>query len=306
MGVGLAFPRELYSLSTFEISRIADTKQWPKLTPNTSSKDNDNKSAVTSPGVLIRTWNYSTGYLRNVLDPLFVLGGYAFGGEEAQSKEGSTSNYVKKEDPRDVATFYRAKKRSNQAIFERLHRRSDGRTFCVANYHNPCEITMRPIITFHAALYVEKAQRFACGNPLIVCGDFNMQPDSGGYQLITTAHLDRAHPEYPLLPSEDPWRPTLFKMESAYRVANGVEPEITNKAVRLIVRWGAEPNAFAGTLDYIFISKGIHVKDTVPLPSHEDRKPVSWPTAAIPSDHLMIGATFELPEQCQGEEESKL
>ena len=311
MGVGLAFPRELYSLSTLEIKRIAETKNWPKLTPKTRSNDKGSKDSVVvaaSPGIVSRSWNYSTGYLRNVLDPLFVLGGYAFGSSskdgEEETKSKSSSKDVKKEDPPDIATFYRAKKRANQAIFERLCRRSDGRMFCVANYHNPCEISMRPIITLHAVLYVEKAQQFASGNPLIVCGDFNMQPDSGGYELVTTGQLDRFHPEYPLLPSKDPWRPTLTKMESAYHVANGVEPVMTNKAVRLIGKWGAEPNAFAGTLDYIFISKGMKVKDTVPLPSDDDMEAVSWPTAVIPSDHLMLGASLQLPELC--EEESKL
>ena len=109
-----------------------------------------------------------------------------------------------------------------------------------------------------------------------------------------------------MLPVADSWRPTLRAMPSAYAAANGTEPEVTNKAVRLIGKWGAAPNAFSGTLDYIFFdaSRGLRVVETLPLPSEEDRTPISWPTFAIPSDHLMVGATFELSSN--GEEESKM
>ena len=314
MGVGVAFPRSLYSLSKFEISKISDTKKWPRLSEKKSSGSGGGTTTIMDfESVLARSWNYSTTYVRNVFDPLFLLGSLAFGSSSSTSTSSSSSSKggTAKQDSKAtttltpdeqqeknaIETFYQSKRRSNQAILLRLQRKSDGTIFCVANYHNPCAIHLRPIITFHAAMYVQKAQQFAESYPLIVCGDFNMTPDSGGYQLVTTAQLDTSHPEYPLLPDLDPWRPTLRAMSSAYWVSNGQEPETTNKAVRLIGSWGGtEPNAFSGTLDYIFFDskRGLSVVDTLSLPSKEDQTPISWPTLSIPSDHLMIGATFQL------------
>ena len=305
MGVGLAFPRALYSLSTFEISRIADTKEWPRLTTHTQKQETKTSA---SESTLTRTWNYSAVYLRNVFDPLFVLSSYAFGSstESNDDKKTSATNSNKRkkqqEDPPDVATFYRAKKRWNQAILVRLQRKSDGRIFCVTNYHNPCAIDLRPIITFHAAMYLMKAQKFAKNDPLIVCGDFNMTPDSGGYQLTTTGQLELSHSEYPTLPAGDSWKPTVVPMISALASVLGEEPELTNKAVRLIGKWGAEPSAFSGTLDYIFISKGLRAVATLPLPSSNDLAAKSFPTNNIPSDHLLIGASVELTTGINTEE----
>ena len=82
-----------------------------------------------------------------------------------------------------------------------------------------------------------------------------------------------------------------------------IEPKITNKAVRLIGNWGATPNAFEGCLDYIFYSNGLEPVDTTPFPSAEELSAVSYPTSAIPSDHLLMGCSFNLKSK---EEESKL
>ena len=311
MGVGLAFPRSLYSLETFEISRISDTKEWPRLTTATATKKQSDVNATTD-SVLARTWNYSAGYIRNVFDPLFVLGSLAFGSGAATATSTTPTKSKKKskqEDPPDVATFYQSKKRWNQAILLRLQRRSDNQSFCVTNYHNPCAIHLRPVITFHACMYVMKCQTFAKQDPLIICGDFNMTPDSGGYKLVTTGTLDVNHEDahgnmdYPKLPIDDPWKPNLYKMKSAYKEILGNEPKITNKAVRLIGNWGATPNAFEGCLDYIFYSNGLEPVDTTPFPSAEELNAVSYPTSAIPSDHLLMGCSFNLKSK---EEESKL
>ena len=127
-----------------------------------------------------------------------------------------------------------------------------------------------------------------------------MTPDSGGYKLLTTGTLAADHPEFPALPKWDPWRPTLQAMQSAYAEAHpeGQEPATTNKAVRLIGKWGAEPNAFGGTLDYVFVlggeSASLSVLEALPLPDESVLKArPSWPTASIPSDHLVVGATLQ-------------
>jgi 2',5'-phosphodiesterase len=126
-----------------------------------------------------------------------------------------------------------------------------------------------------------------------------MTPESGGYELLTTGSLAANHPEFPTLPSWDSWRPTLRAMKSAYAEAHpeGQEPETTNKAVRLIGKWGAKANAFSGTLDYVFIFSGesasFSVLEVLALPDKAvlEARP-SWPTGSIPSDHLEVGATL--------------
>eukprot|EP00946_MAST-07B_sp_MAST-7B-sp1_P004622 g4622.t1 len=301
MGVGMAFPRRLYALETFEISRIADTKDWPKDPDaedrhSRTSRGTNSTSDSLAPSTIL---SYSMAYLRNVLDPFFLVAGLFTNVGIASPSSTERKKDKNKVQSRPEQTFYESKRRWNQAILLRLKRRSDGATFCICTYHNPCAIHCKPIISLHACLVAEKAQAFAGKDPLVLLGDFNMTPDSGGYQLLTTGNLSEDHPEYPVLPPWDPWRPAIKSMTSAYADVHpdGQEPETTNKAVRLIGKWGAEPNAFSGTLDYIFIASGesasLSVVETLPLPDKKvlDARP-SWPTKDIPSDHLEVGATL--------------
>ncbi len=309
MGVGLAFPRKLFALSAFEISRISDTKKWPREDTSAAAAASSAAASASSSSAVAnavgRVWNYSAGYLRSVADPLFLLAGLIAGGAGSSSSTSGGGGGGRRRGAGGAAqqsvadmTFEQAKKRYNQAILVRLRRRSDGREVCVCTYHNPCAIHCKPIITLHAALVCQKAQAFAAGDPLVLLGDFNMTPaDSGGYRLLTTGTLDESHPEYPALPARDPWRPTLVPMRSAYAAAHpeGKEPATTNKAVRLIGKWGASPNAFSGTLDYVFVSDGIAVDSVLDLPPADVlEEKASWPTDKIPSDHLLIGATLRL------------
>ena len=298
MGVGLAFPRGVYALADFEISRIADTKEWPRK-PTIKAQLSSANASASSSNMASSLVAYSTSYLRNVFDPLFLLTNFIWKSgsstvDSSGKKEPAAQNQVEQ-------TFHESRRRWNQAILLRLRRKSDNAVFCVATYHNPCAIHCRPIITLHACLVAEKAQEFAGTDALVLLGDFNMTPDSGGYQLLTTGTLPKSHPEYPTLPKWDFWRPTLKAMRSVYAEAHpeGLEPETTNKAVRLIGKWGAEPNAFSGTLDYIFIMNGettlLSVEEALLLPDKAllDERP-SWPTSKIPSDHLVVGATLKV------------
>lgn len=319
MGVGLAFPRKLFALSAFEISRISDTKKWPREESSSSSTSPSSSSSSSAiANVVGRVLNYSTGYLRGVADPLFLLADLITGRAGASSSSSGGGNRrgggdAARQSVADM-TFEQAKKRYNQAILVRLRFRADGREVCICTYHNPCAFHCKPIITLHAALVCQKAQAFAAGDPLVLLGDFNMTPaDSGGYRLLTTGVLDESHPDYPSLPARDPWRPTLTPMRSAYAAAHpeNKEPATTNKAVRLIGQWGASPNAFSGTLDYVFVSDGITVDSVLDLPPADVlEEKISWPTEKIPSDHLLIGATLRLGDDsdndADGNGEAKL
>lgn len=73
------------------------------------------------------------------------------------------------------------------------------------------------------------------------------------------------------------------------KVNGGREPELTNYAATGLF------GAFVGCLDYLLLSPGLVPLSTLPLPSLADLAPGgSLPTDAEPSDHLMLGATFEV------------
>jgi mRNA deadenylase 3'-5' endonuclease subunit Ccr4 len=74
-------------------------------------------------------------------------------------------------------------------------------------------------------------------------------------------------------------------MRSAYKVKNGSEPDFTNFA-----QIKDDPQ-FIDTLDYIFISPAVEVKEVMPLPHRNDVKG-PFPSKAEPSDHIMLAATL--------------
>ena len=143
------------------------------------------------------------------------------------------------------------------------------------------------VMVIHAALALQHAQRVANGMPLIVAGDWNFQPDSSMYSLVTTGSIDSSDSAFPELRVGDDWRPDVEQpMRSAYFVANGEEPEITNYAE-------FKKERFSGTLDYVFISDQFDVESTLPVPSLEDCDG-PFPSPSEPSDHVMIGAQLLL------------
>ncbi len=68
--------------------------------------------------------------------------------------------------------------------------------------------------------------------------------------------------------------------------AQGCDPELTNFA---LTRDATEP--VAGTLDYVWYSKGLCATAVVPVPP-KAALPGPLPAGTEPSDHLMVGATF--------------
>lgn len=161
----------------------------------------------------------------------------------------------------------------------------------------------------HSSLYAQWAQRFAASArgapgdgscaPHVVVGDFNVQPSSASYELLTS-QLRADHPERP--PARAPHDRTRWSvdalpggaMRSAYALASAderTEPAFTNNA------WVGETGpAFRETLDYIFLSREWAVRAVRPLPplgSLGDGE--FYPSEDEPSDHLMLAAELELP-----------
>eukprot|EP00928_Gymnodinium_smaydae_P052830 TRINITY_DN36982_c0_g1_i1.p1 TRINITY_DN36982_c0_g1~~TRINITY_DN36982_c0_g1_i1.p1 ORF type:complete len:375 (-),score=93.10 TRINITY_DN36982_c0_g1_i1:63-1187(-) len=167
-----------------------------------------------------------------------------------------------------------AGRRPNRYACARLRFRCSGQSVCVGTYHMPAlfgSALNEEVMRLHAAAVLGLAQRFAERSPqrapLVLAGDFNVQPDGAVYELLTRGS----------------------GLRSAYAEALGAEPSHTISAWRSDV---AEP--FIGTLDYILVAKGLSVRGVRLLPSVADGRPL--PSLAEPSDHLLLAADLELAD----------
>jgi len=252
MGITLAFPTAKYKAITMTMRRLSHTKKWP---------------SPPDQGILNKLWDSAHSW---ILAPVRYLSGY---------KE--------KKDEWDLA-----KSRENVFLFARLQTREGlGETLCIGNYHMPCMWRDPKVMTIHTALAGLLMQNLAKDDPYVLCGDFNFDPKSPQYQLVTTGALEQNHPEHPTLRDYDDWRPKLVRpFFSAYASFHGKEPEYTNNAQI------KEEAPFIATLDYIFHSEDLQVTETVSLDYLKELKG-PFPISTEPSDHVMIGAEFKKKDQ---------
>jgi len=150
--------------------------------------------------------------------------------------------------------------------------------FWVATNHMPCKFKNPPLMTVYTALTAKAVQDVAQNDPYILAGDFNQDPATDAYKLLTEGskaklELDVAQ----FLPETQP-------MRSAYAVASE-EPEYTNYCERLLF------GEFVGTLDFIWLSRQWGVVSVDPVPDIDCE---SWPSKTEPSDHCMIAANLKL------------
>ena len=122
--------------------------------------------------------------------------------------------------------------------------------------------------------------------PLILCGDFNSEHDSGVYELITQGELSGTHKDlasrsYGKFTRDGMHHP--FKLRSAYDLIG--ELSFTNYT----------PN-FTGVLDYIWYSHNtMEVKGLLgDVDENYLRSVPGFPNEHFPSDHLALKAEFEL------------
>jgi len=193
---------------------------------------------------------------------------------------------------------YTEARRANRIIYTTLFHRHAKEEFVIGNYHMPClfgSAAKVRVVNMHAAAIVEELHRIAEGKPCILTGDFNFDPSTPPYRMITTGRLSRADPT---CPRYFPDGVDLPPMRSAYSERNGKEPEFTNNVF-------VEAGPFTEVLDYIFLSERSataepdwDVQEVLPLPRLSDVQRenkeadagVFYPTAEQPSDHLPIGA----------------
>eukprot|EP01062_Namystynia_karyoxenos_P073443 TRINITY_DN70240_c0_g1_i1.p1 TRINITY_DN70240_c0_g1~~TRINITY_DN70240_c0_g1_i1.p1 ORF type:complete len:382 (+),score=86.16 TRINITY_DN70240_c0_g1_i1:87-1148(+) len=188
----------------------------------------------------------------------------------------------------EFSPWAEAQRRRNLYCMAHLEQ-SDGTPFTVGCYHMPClfgSAERVQTVNIHAALLAQRLHAAADGAPYLLVGDFNFQPGTSPYNLMTTGQLADSDPECPRGP--EGFSLEVSPLSSAYAAATGVEPMWTCHAQQTR---DAEP--FTGTLDYILASPQWKVEEVMPLPA-EPPSVKSHPTADEPSDHIMIGARLSL------------
>ena len=151
-------------------------------------------------------------------------------------------------------------------------------------------------MVIHAALAGQQAERFANGDAHILAGDFNIQPGSAPYRLLTQGGLPSDEPLLPPSREGDSWKASLTRpYVSAYVEALGNEPELTNYALNKF-----NPEPFMETLDYILAAPGDGAQWKVigvrPLAGKQAvaARDKSYPSAVEPSDHVLLWSELEL------------
>jgi len=276
MGIMIAWPTRQYETVDVEISRVSDTAPagtWPKATPQAASHPH---------GMFTR---HGMKQILGCNPPSF---------DEAA----------------DDFEWKLAKDRMNEALFVRLRPRDDPRqSFVVSSYHMPCLFGSAPkvrVVNIHTYLLLKRLHDFSKGDPAILMGDFNFQPDTspycmctsgGSYDLVqatgSVSKEMRGHhsvaDEVQGLESRLPTGQALpGGLASAYRAFYGEEPLFTNYAQSL-----GQKEPFCETLDYIWYTPGhFDVVHCPALPKARAEVDGPFPSASEPSDHLPLRATL--------------
>lgn len=182
--------------------------------------------------------------------------------------------------------------RNNKMVIVQLKEKNGNKnSFVVGNYHMPCEFRLPKVMVIHSCLAAQYVQSFSKGLPHILTGDFNFQPGSTMYRIITEGNVESNNIHLPKPLPGDNWKPILNNpFRSAYKLKLNKEPDFTNNA-RI-----KDSEPFIDTLDYIFLSPQWLVEDVEDLPSR-DILQGPLPTDTQPSDHILIAANLSLKQE---------
>ncbi len=121
--------------------------------------------------------------------------------------------------------------------------------------------------------------------PVVLCGDFNSEPQSAVYQYLSEGGLDVSHPD--LENVSDKMLPGLessthsVELVSAMNIAYGEEPNFTNYTA-----------GFQGTLDYMWFNPTrLRAAAVAEIPA-ESSLEGTLPNAVYPSDHFFLCCEF--------------
>lgn len=166
---------------------------------------------------------------------------------------------------------------------------------CIVNTHLYSNVNRPDVKLWQTMALTSELQQFALQRDLalIICGDFNSEPESAVHELLTECCLQRHHPELEdeedsvrILPDQSEIYHNL-DLASAMQTALGSEPAFTNYTAD-----------WKGTLDYILYSPmRIRLMAVAAIPSPQEITPESGPglpSSVYPSDHLMLAIDVAL------------
>ncbi|GFN85747.1 glucose-repressible alcohol dehydrogenase transcriptional effector [Plakobranchus ocellatus] len=193
--------------------------------------------------------------------------------------------------------------RADVLLLTQLECLKTGKTLTIANIHVVFAPPAPDVQCIQVACAIKQLVSKAGSdmNPHIICGDFNSNPTSAGYQLAKDGYLSDDHirslQAVEALTNSDSssrslihhmWRAfqhTSSNLKSAYEVAMGKEPPVTTFTSNQ-----------HKCLDYVFFSSAsldpvgvLETLDTVVVD-----KTGGLPSAGIPSDHLSLKAVFRI------------
>lgn len=159
---------------------------------------------------------------------------------------------------------------------------------CVTNTHLYSNHMRPDVKLWQACTLINELENLVVPRdaPIIVCGDFNSEPDSAVYEFIEDGSIER---HYPAIEDMDTLRvlPSLrslthsLELNSMMSSAMGGEPQFTNYTAN-----------FRGTLDYVWYTPGrIRVLSAATVPDEQSLAEVcgeGLPSANYPSDHVML------------------
>jgi len=199
--------------------------------------------------------------------------------------------------------------------------RNNRNCMCFVNTHLYSNVTRADVKLWQTVNLLREVRQFVVARdlPVMLCGDFNSEPESAVYEFIMSGMITSARPElhhthhaqahsHPdnganssnhnnnsngntngnvrILPDLHRLSHDL-DLTSIMHTTLGHEPPFTNYTQR-----------FKGTLDYIYYSPArFRVLSVAPLPEEHDLRKLSGeglPSACYPSDHLMLCADVAL------------
>lgn len=181
-------------------------------------------------------------------------------------------------------------------VFETLQRNARARhhssQICVVNTHLYSNHQRPDVKLWQCLTLVKELEQFVMQRdlPLMICGDFNSEPDSAVYQLLGEQGISPGHPEVendPLnvLPDPSQISHSLDLVSVNYSVS-GMEPAYTNYTA-----------TFKGTLDYMWYTPSkLRVLTTASIPDEEVLTAAgeALPNTQFPSDHLSLCCDVQL------------
>jgi len=271
MGVAIAFPHQRFTLVDLVAERVGDFIRPPAAPegydptkPAVSTPAFSRKPAA--PPGLWTTVTSTASWLCNYVGSFFYV---------------IPVQLLKAID--EYEQISEANRRQNVFIMATVKDKLTGQELCIATYHMPCAFTQPIVMSLHTLHLALRVIYHAAGRPCALLGDFNFQPDSDSYKLLTTGSLDPVDKgNVTLIKKNDQSIMKLPQtMESGVKSIHGQEPDFTNNAVNKF-------DAFIGTLDYVWMVNGLKAVDAVVLPHRDQVTDGPYPNEREPSDHVLV------------------